>query len=74
MMFGTRRSFVGGALGVAAAWRAGWADAAPPTAAGRAFAAAIGDKTWADMRQRLATVNADIRAHGLRTIPGVEAT
>jgi hypothetical protein len=53
---------------------AGWADAAPPTAAGRAFAAAIGEKTWADLRQRLATVNADIRAHGLRTIPGVKAT
>ncbi|MGA9624295.1 MAG: trehalase family glycosidase [Bryobacteraceae bacterium] len=73
-MFGTRRSFVGGALGVAATWRTGWADAAPPTAAGRAFAAAIGEKTWTDLRQRLATVNADIRAHGLRTIPGVEAT
>jgi hypothetical protein len=74
MMFGTRRSFVGGALGVAAAWRTGRAGAAPPTAAGKAFAAAIGEQTWTDLRQRLATVNADIRAHGLRTIPGVKAT
>ena len=81
----TRRSFVGGTvgmLGAAAAWRSGWAraarmadtGAAPPTAAGRAFAAAIGEKTWTDLRQRLVTVNADIRAHGLRTIPGVQAT
>ena len=81
----TRRSFVGGAagvLGMTAAWRTGWAQAAampetgaaPPTAAGKAFAAAIGEKTWTDLRQRLVTVNADIRAHGLRTIPGVEAT
>ena len=69
----TRRSFVSGAIG-ALGVAAGWADAAPPTAAGRAFAAAIGEKTWADLRQRLATVNADIRAHGLRTIPGVKAT
>ena len=29
---------------------------------------------WADLPPRLAAVNADIRAHGLRTIPGVNAT
>jgi len=70
----TRRSFVGGALGAAAMWRSAWAVAAPSTAAGRAFAAAIGEKARTDLRQRLATVNTDIRAHGLRTIPGVKAT
>jgi hypothetical protein len=73
-MIGTRRSFVGGAIGAALAWRGGWAQAAPPTAAGRAFAAAIGEEMWTELRQRLVTVNADIRAHGLRTIPGVKAT
>jgi hypothetical protein len=73
MMMGTRRAFVGGAVG-ALTRCAGWAQAAPPTAAGRAFAAAIGEKMWTELRQRLGTVNADIRAHGLRTIPGVKAT
>jgi len=72
----TRRSFIGGTvggLGLASAWRAGWAQATamvdlrstPPTAAGKALAAAIGQKTWTELRQRLVTVNADIRAHGL---------
>ena len=79
----TRRSFVGGAasaLGLAATARGGWALVAspgllvPPTAAGRAFAKAIGEKIWADLPPRLAAVNADLRAHGLRTIPGVNAT
>ncbi len=80
----TRRRFVSrtiGALGAAAAAQQGWGQAAalvasdtPPTAAGRAFAAAIGQKTFDDLRQRLAAVNADLRAHGLRTIPGVNAT
>ena len=73
----TRRAFVGGtvgALGVAVAHAMADTGAAPPTAAGRAFAEAIGEKTWTDLRQRLGTVNADIRAHGLRTIPGVKAT
>ena len=46
----------------------------PPTAAGRAFVAAIGDKTWTDLRTRLMKTNADLRAYGLRTIPGVSST
>jgi putative isomerase len=79
----TRRSFVGGAasaLGLAATVRSGWTQVAspglsiPPTAAGRAFAKAVGEKIWSDLPPRLAAVNADIRAHGLRTIPGVNAT
>ena len=79
----TRRSFVGGAasaLGLAATVRSGWTQVAspglsiPPTAAGRAFAKAVGEKIWGDLPPRLAAVNADIRAHGLRTIPGVNAT
>ena len=46
----------------------------PPTAAGKAFAKAIGEKIWSVLPSRLAAVNADIRAHGLRTIPGVNVT
>jgi len=84
----TRRSFVGntaGALGVAAAGHSVLAQVAaapvapaepvpvPPTAVGKAFVAAIGEKTWVELRQRLVTVNADIRSHGLRKIPGVDA-
>ena len=43
----------------------------PPTPAGRRFSAAIGPADWQALRDRLAQVNADIRAHGLRTLPGV---
>jgi mannosylglycerate hydrolase MGH1-like protein len=79
----TRRSFVGGAasaIGLAATARTGWPQTAspsltiPPTAAGKAFAKAVGSKIWSDLPPRLAATNADIRKNGLRTIPGVDAT
>ncbi len=79
----TRRSFVGGAasaIGLAATARTCWTQAAspnlliPPTAAGKAFAKAIGEKIWSDLPPRLVATNADIRKNGLRTIPGVDAT
>ena len=79
----SRRSFVSaaaGALGAASVGHRLWADvgaqsaAIPPTPAGKAFVAGIGEKTWTDLRERLGAVNADLQAHGLRTIPGVQAT
>jgi len=79
----TRRSFAGstaGFLGVAALRGTGLAQMATkganaaPTAAGRAFEAAIGAKMTAQLKERLEGTNADVRAHGLRTIPGVDAT
>jgi neutral trehalase len=79
----TRRSFVrtaAGTLGLAATARTGWTQAAspsltvPPTAAGQAFAKAVGSKIWSDLPPRLAATNADLRKNGLRTIPGVDAT
>src|SRR5665213_3750744 len=79
----TRRFFVGGAagvLGTVAVTRPVWPSALSgmgdsagiPTAAGRAFAEAIGPVQWTELRKRLPTVNADIREHGLRDMPGVE--
>ena len=54
----------GRALGVSAVTRSAWAktagSAAPPTAAGKAFVAAIGDAKWAELRKRLPTVNVPI--------------
>jgi hypothetical protein len=48
-------------------------SAAPPaTAAAKALYADIGPATWAELNQRLRTVNADIVAHGLRHMPGVD--
>lgn len=78
----TRRTFIAGAAAVAASAAASRALPAaslpaaplPPTRAGKVFVKAIGDDTWATLRTRLATVNADIRTQGLRTIPGVNAT
>lgn len=76
----SRRTFVGGAVGavgLAATFRCGWAEAlavgadTPATAAGRAFVAAIGQTTWAHLRERLALTNSDIRTNGLRSMPGV---
>jgi hypothetical protein len=46
----------------------------PPTQAGKAFVAGIGADRWAALPARLQAVNADIRASGLRTIPGVKST
>lgn len=76
----SRRTFVGGAVGavgLAATSRCGWADAPaagvdrPPTAAGRAFVAAVGQATWTDLRRRLAMTNSDIRTNGLRPMSGI---
>ena len=76
----SRRLFVkdaGRALGVAAVGRPPWAlasfvpGAVAPTNAGRAFTAAIGEPQWAELRARFGTVNADIRARGLRDMAGV---
>ena len=79
----SRRSFVGGAasaFGVAATAGSAWTQVVsqgfgiPPTAAGKAFAKAIGEKIWRDLPPRLAAVNADLSEHGFRRIPGVDAT
>lgn len=79
----TRRSFVEGsvsACGLAATVCGGWAQVAspglsiPPTATGKSFAKAVGERIWSDLPSRLAAVNADIRGHGLRTLPSVSGT
>jgi len=46
----------------------------PATPGGRAFREAIGEENWAALPARLRTVNQNIRARGLRRIPGVDAT
>ena len=77
----TRRSFLEGAAtvaGTALVLRGNALQATDDpavkaaTAAGRGFIAAIGETKWNELRVRLATVNEDIVAHGLRTLPGVE--
>ena len=80
----TRRSFVGrsserartGCNGTRRLDTSGFPrfEVSPPPLRAEAFAKAIGEKIWSDLPPRLAAVNADIRAHGLRTIPGVNAT
>jgi putative isomerase len=81
----TRRSFIctaSAALGALSTEREGLAQVAavvnkspvPPTPAGRAFVAAIGETLWSKLVTRLKTVNVDIKASGLRRIPGVNAT
>ena len=65
--------------GLVALGRDAWAQASggaepTPAAGGRAFREAIGEANWAALPVRLRTLNADIRAHGLRRIPGVDAT
>ncbi len=44
--------------------------AAPSSEAGKALYAEIGEEAWNTLHQRLAIVNADIHAHGLRKIKG----
>jgi len=78
----TRRTFLGAsvsALSMAAGGRLAGAipnshGMMPPTQVGKEFRAAIGAKTYTELLQRLATMNEDVRTHGLRTIPGVNAT
>jgi hypothetical protein len=47
---------------------------AASTAAARALYSEIGAGEWTELNHRLRAVNDDIRAHGLRHIPGVEGT
>jgi len=47
---------------------------AASTPAAKALYAQIGASEWAELNHRLHAVNADIHAHGLRHIPGVEGT
>jgi len=44
------------------------------TSAAKALFEEIGAGSWTELNHRLHTVNADIQAHGLRHIPGVEGT
>jgi len=46
----------------------------PSTAAAKSLYADIGDASWSELHRRLITVNDDIRANGLRNIPGVKET
>ncbi len=48
--------------------------AAPSTAAAKSLYGQIGAAGWTELNHRLQTVNADIRAHGLRQIPGIDGT
>ena len=47
---------------------------AASTPAAKTLYGEIGATGWTELNHRLHTVNADIRAHGLRQIPGVEGT
>ena len=47
---------------------------AASTAAAKALYGEIGASEWTELNHRLHAVNDDIRAHGLRQIPGVEGT
>jgi hypothetical protein len=46
----------------------------PVTATAKTLYRDIGDGSWTELNHRLRAVNADIQAHGLRHIPGVEGT
>ena len=46
----------------------------PVTAAAKTLYGDIGASSWTELNHRLRAVNADIQAHGLRHIPGVEGT
>jgi hypothetical protein len=78
----TRRDFLRGSAslaGLAALGGRAWADAGigtsgPNTPGGRAFRDAIGEANWQLLIPRLDKTNRDIRARGLRRIPGVDAT
>jgi putative isomerase len=47
---------------------------AATTPASKALFDQIGASNWSELNHRLRTVNTDIKAHGLRHIPGVEGT
>ncbi|MGD0903246.1 MAG: hypothetical protein ABR924_09925, partial [Terracidiphilus sp.] len=47
---------------------------AASTPAAKTLYSEIGSSEWTELNHRLHTVNADIQAHGLRHIPGVEGT
>jgi hypothetical protein len=77
----TRRHLLAGCaslLGYEAMNRRGLAQAAtvsvpsPSTPAARAFFDQIGSTSWTELNQRVRTVNADIQAHGLRHIQGLD--
>jgi putative isomerase len=79
----TRRNFIEGAaglVGVAAGGLPVWAEGpasplagfSPSTPAGKMFANSIGEKNFQDLCVRMGLVNADVREHGLRTMPGIE--
>lgn len=74
----TRRDFIEiailalgeSATGTSALAQAMAGPAMQPTAAGKQFIAAIGEKAWEELRQRLQQTNSDVRENGLRAVAG----